>query len=233
MLQFLNLQRGHRLLDVGCGIGDDAREMARLVGESGRVVGLDSSQVMIAEAQKRSESWGLPVEFVVGDAENLDFPTESFDACRSERTLIHVNAEQALDEMIRVTKPGGSLVVFDLDAEGISFDNSRPALTRKILQFHSGNYRNGTIGRQLPRLFKERRLVDVTFRPHSVVCPFSFFKRIYSGVLIKAQEEEVITATESMEWFNEAVQAERRGMFLFVTPGFIVAGRKPTQGITV
>ena len=228
MLQSLGVQGGQRLLDVGCGLGDDAREMAHLVGDSGRVVGLDSSQAMIAEAQKRSEGWDLPVEFIVGDAEKLDFPSESFDACRSERTLIHLNAGQALDEIIRVTKPGGRLVVFDLDAEGISFDNSRPALTRKILQFHSDNYRNGIVGRQLARLFKERRLTDVTFRPHSVICPFPFFKRIYTGVLIKVQEAKVITAIESVEWFNEAVEAERRGMFLFVVPGFIVSGRKPT-----
>ena len=231
MLQFLNVHRGQRLLDVGCGLGDDAREMACLVGENGRVVGLDRSQVMIAEARKRSESWCLPVEFLVGDAEKLDFPPESFDACRSDRTLIHLNAGQALDEMIRVTKPGGNLVVFEVDAEGISFDNFRSALTRKIVQFHSANYRNGTIGRQLPRLFKERGLADVTFRPHSVVYPFPFFKRIYSGVLTKAQEAEVITATESMEWFNEAVEAERRGTFLFVIPGFIVTGRKPKRGM--
>lgn len=85
--------------------------MAHLVGDSGTVVGHDSSHAMIAEAQKRSEGWTLPVEFILGDAKKLDFPSESFDTCRSERTLIHLNAGQSLDEITRVIQPGGRLVV--------------------------------------------------------------------------------------------------------------------------
>ena len=57
-----------------------------LVGPTGRAVGIDASEAMIAEARKRSEDTGLPVDFVVGDACCLDLPDGSFDACRRERT---------------------------------------------------------------------------------------------------------------------------------------------------
>jgi len=57
MLQLLGIRAGYRLLDVGCGVGDDVREMARLAGETGKAVGLDNSQVMIAEARKGPKGW--------------------------------------------------------------------------------------------------------------------------------------------------------------------------------
>ena len=63
MLEVLGIRTGQRILDIGCGVGDDVIEMARLVGKTGRVVGLDSSQVMVAEARRRSEglsSWATP-----------------------------------------------------------------------------------------------------------------------------------------------------------------------------
>jgi ubiquinone/menaquinone biosynthesis C-methylase UbiE len=227
MLQLMHIHAGYRLLDVGCGVGDGVREMARLAGEKGHAVGLDNSHMMIAEAQKRSEGLGLSVEFIAGDAENLDFPSDSFDGCLSERTFMYLDARRALEEMIRVTKPGGSLVVFALDHDAISIDSSRKELTRKIVQFHSDNHRNGLVGRQLARLFKEQRLTDLTLKPHSLVCSFSIFRHVYNRLLMSAEEDGVITKTEGKEWFDEMAEAERRGVFLFVEPGFIVGGRKP------
>jgi ubiquinone/menaquinone biosynthesis C-methylase UbiE len=200
-------------------------EMARLVGKTGRVVGVDSSQVMVAEARRRSE--GLPADIVVGDAENLEFPARTFDACRSERAFMYLDAGRALDEMIRVTKPGGRLVVFDVDHDGISIDSPRPAVTRKMVQFLSDNHRNGIVGRQLKRFFMERGLIDISFKPHSHVLPFSFFKRLCSGSVIKAQEAGVITKSDGEQWLNELADADKRGFFLMVVPGFIVGGRKP------
>ncbi|MGH7846975.1 MAG: methyltransferase domain-containing protein, partial [Candidatus Binatia bacterium] len=213
MRDVLGVHPGHRLLDIGCGVGDEVRAMARLAADRGNAVGLDNSRVMIAEATRRSEGSGLPAQFLVGDAEHLEFASESFDGCRSERTFMYLDAGKALDEMIRVTKPGGSLVVFDLDHDGISIDSSRPALTRKLVQFLSDNHRNGIVGRHLMRLFKERGLTDLTFKPHSLICPFSFFSRLYSRMLIKAQQAGVITPTESTEWFSELVEADKRGVF--------------------
>jgi ubiquinone/menaquinone biosynthesis C-methylase UbiE len=226
MLDMLDIGPGHQLLDVGCGVGDAVRAMARLTGNTGKAVGLDNSQVMIAEATRRSKGSGLSVEFLVGAAEHLEFASESFDGCRSERTFMYLNAGKALDEMIRVTKPGGSLVVFDLDHDGISIDSPQPTLTRKLVRFLSDQHRNGIVGRHLMRLFKERGLTDLTFKPHSLICPFSFFNRLYSRMLIKAQQAGVITPTEGAEWFSDMVDAEKRGVFLMVVPGFMVSGRK-------
>src|SRR6266571_8459332 len=64
---------GQRVLDVGCGTGDDSREIAGLVGPEGRVVGVDYSAGMVAEARRRTTDASLPVEFHEGDVMKLDF----------------------------------------------------------------------------------------------------------------------------------------------------------------
>src|SRR2546423_1003465 len=65
----LRLRPGDQVLDVGSGIGDDARSLAAIVGKQGGVCGVDSSLAMIDEARSRTPS-GLPIEFKVGEVEN-------------------------------------------------------------------------------------------------------------------------------------------------------------------
>jgi ubiquinone/menaquinone biosynthesis C-methylase UbiE len=116
MLAQLELHDGLSMLDVGCGTGDDVRDLAPLVGPRGRIVGVDVSGAMIAEAKHRHAALGLPIEFLEGDAQKLEFPDASFDRCRTERMLMHLDhPEQALAEMVRVVRPGGWVVVFDFD----------------------------------------------------------------------------------------------------------------------
>ncbi len=53
--QLMQVQLGQQVLDVGCGLGDDVRALAGLVGRTGRVVGVDASEAMVNEARRRSE----------------------------------------------------------------------------------------------------------------------------------------------------------------------------------
>src|SRR3954470_12726454 len=72
---------GRRILEVGCGLGDDAASLARLVAPRGSVVGIDGSESMITAARDRHRDIdGL--SFEVADAADLPFDNESFDACR-------------------------------------------------------------------------------------------------------------------------------------------------------
>src|SRR5437660_2727946 len=73
MLSLLDAGGGKRVLDVGCGTGDDVHKIAELVGGPGQAVGLDHSAVMIAEARRRQARAALPVRFIDGDAEHLSF----------------------------------------------------------------------------------------------------------------------------------------------------------------
>src|SRR6516225_4732562 len=85
ILAGLKLTSGEKVLDAGCGLGDDTFELAELVGRQGRAVGIDVSETMILEARRRAAARDLPTEFEIGDAQALRFDDATFDACRTER----------------------------------------------------------------------------------------------------------------------------------------------------
>ena len=102
------IQPGQRVLDVGCGTGILAREIASRVGSVGRVVGIDPSAGMLALAKRRAPA----VEWREGVDESLPFPDQSFEAVVSQFALMFfTDRRQGLREMLRVLTPGGRLAV--------------------------------------------------------------------------------------------------------------------------
>src|ERR671934_1104104 len=78
--QLGRLAPGERVLDLGSGAGTDSLVAAQMVGEEGRVVGIDMTPEMLAKARAAAAAMGLStVDFVEGEAEHLPFPDESFD----------------------------------------------------------------------------------------------------------------------------------------------------------
>lgn len=106
--QFANT-RGLRVLEIGCGLGTDGAQFARAGAD---YTGVDLTDAAIELAQKRFELFGLKGEFRVADAENLEFPDESFDVVYSHGVLHHTpDINAAVREIHRVLKPGGRAIV--------------------------------------------------------------------------------------------------------------------------
>ena len=167
----LQAQSGSRLLDVGCGAGDDLRALAEIVGPDGRVVGVDSSETMVSESRKRLSAGSLPVEVHVGDVHSLQFPDSSFDGCRSDRVFMHLSdRKMALAELTRVVRRGGRVVVIDPDWDTLVLDASDKVLTRMVVHHRCDAVRNGWCGRQLYRLYVEEGLTDIEVVPISEAC---------------------------------------------------------------
>ena len=105
----LPVRPGDRVLDVGCGFGDTALQLARLVGPRGRVVGVDCCDAFLDIA--RDEARGAAnVEFVRGDAE-IALPAEGFDFVFARfGTMFFANPVAGLRNMRRALKPGGLMV---------------------------------------------------------------------------------------------------------------------------
>src|SRR5262249_52389651 len=141
----LALAPGMTALEVGFGTGDDAREMAERVAPTGHITGIDPSAVMLEEARRRAAGSALLLTFALGDGQHLDFPDNTFDRCRCERVLQHVpDPVQAIREMVRVTRPGGRVVVADTDDAAMV--TSDP-ITQALCEFNAHSVRNAMIGR--------------------------------------------------------------------------------------
>ena len=226
----LRLSPGHRVLDLGCGTGDDARRLARLVAPAGEVVGIDASAAMIEVARQRLEGTGLPASFHVGDATALDLPTGAFDAVRCERLLIHVSDPAVvLGEMARVTRPGGRIVVIDIDFDLMALDlpDLDAGFVRRAVHAMSDAMAVGQIGRQLPRRFREAKLEDVTYRAALLAFPYEFVSHMVAGSLLGAVSSGRLTQAESDSLLTAMAQAERDGGLYTGIPFFIVSGTKP------
>lgn len=107
---------GDRCLDVCCGSGDLARLLAWRAGATGEVVGLDFSANQLAIAQERTAQSTIPlnVTWVEGDALNLPFGDNEFDAATMGYGLRNVvDIPRALAELHRVLKPGASVAILD------------------------------------------------------------------------------------------------------------------------
>ncbi|NOY10507.1 MAG: class I SAM-dependent methyltransferase [Archaeoglobi archaeon] len=116
-----------RVLDVGTGTGFLARILAEIGHEA---TGVDISERMIEVARKISANEGLNIEFEVGDAERLDFEDERFDAVVCRYVLWTLpNPWRAVREWVRVTRPGGRVVVVD----GVWCDSSLSSRLRSAL----------------------------------------------------------------------------------------------------
>jgi ubiquinone/menaquinone biosynthesis C-methylase UbiE len=232
MLALLDPRPGAHLLDVGCGAGDDARELGWLVGPAGAVVGVDQSAVMIAETRERTREADLPVEFRVGDAHYLAFADDTFDGCRAERTLQHVaDPAQVVREMARVAKPGAPVVVAEPDWATTLVHPAQRSVTRQIVATMSDRtIRNGQIGRALRALFQDAGLVRAAIVPFVVTLTDCALARRLMGwdeSARLAQEEGLLTAAEVADWLAELQDAGERGRFFAAVTGFVVAGHKP------
>jgi len=230
-LDWLEIQPGHRVLDVGCGTGEDVIEIGRRTGPSGHAVGLDISSAMIDEANRRVSSSMPSVRFYLGDVHALAFDDDCFDSCRSDRAVQHMeDPPKAIAEMARVVRPRGFIVVVEPDWETLCIDSADRKTTRAIVNYlcdHS--VKHGWIGRRLPGIFRSCGLTGIEVAADAfILTDFATADRVWSlrQRAFDAQRAGRISALEAASWITELEHAARTSSFFSAAVGFMVRGRK-------
>lgn len=230
--QLLHPEPGNRILDAGCGTGDDALALGDLVGVEGEVVGIDMSESLIEEARARADGTNTVV-FQTGDIMQLSFADGAFDASRANRVLQHLPDPQgALAEMRRVTRPGCRVAVADPDWETciVAAPDADPEVTEAVTAGEWADTLNPRIGRQLYALARAEGLTDIEIDPTTVVLTdFELANEVLylEGRLESMQEAGVLSSDRADRWL-EAVHTASTDERLFCSiTGFTVAGTVP------
>jgi ubiquinone/menaquinone biosynthesis C-methylase UbiE len=131
--------RGRKVLELGCGLGTDG---ARFAEAGADYTGVDLTEAAVELARKRFELFDLPGRFQTADAENLDFPDESFDLVYSHGVLHHTpETAQAIREVQRVLRPGGRAIVMLYHRDSYNYRVNISVLRRvgsRLLNWESG-----------------------------------------------------------------------------------------------
>lgn len=117
---FADIEKGNIVLDLGSGAGNDAFVASSLVGDSGKVIGVDMTPAMIEKANANKQKLGFDnVEFILGDIENLPIAENTVDVVISNCVLnLVANKLQAYQGIFKVLKPMGHFSVSDVVVTG-------------------------------------------------------------------------------------------------------------------
>lgn len=166
MLQRIRVAAGWRCLDIGCGPGGITAPLSRLVGPSGRVVGLDRNQAFLDFARA---SAAPNMEFRIGDAYNTGLPPGTFD-------LVHMrfvastagDPDRLLQEAIRLARPGGTVALQEPDGSSLHCDPPHRAwdkLKAALLGAFRGVGADLELARRLYSVARAAGLEEVQYRP--------------------------------------------------------------------
>ncbi|OLR91732.1 hypothetical protein BJP25_25235 [Actinokineospora bangkokensis] len=212
-----------RGVDVGAGRGTVVAELA----ERGFApVGVDLSEAMVAEAAREHPGH----DFRVGDAYALPMADGELDWYHAERVYIHLDdPDRAAAEALRVLRPGGRVVVVDMDMDAMSVATDLPLLARAVLGATCDDLANGRAGVRAADTLRGAGFTDVEVLPYSpahtdpdMVWP------LYPGPgLAIAQRTGAITAAEAEQVVAEVRRRGAAGTFLAVPALFVVSGTRP------
>ena len=230
--EHMAISPGHTVLDLGCGPGMDTVPLAAIVGEQGRVIGIDTDEEMLTAAKQAALDAGCHewIEHRLGSAIQLPLADNTLDSCRAERLLQVLPPEQAqtiVTEMVRVTRPGGRIVLADADWSSASVDFSDVQLERRLMEFFTLHMRpNGIAGRRLYSLCRDQQLEDIRVD----IVPMlqqRFSDTPFGDWLVNtATAEKIMSKEEARRWQGELEEREQQQRFHASVNMVIVSGSR-------
>jgi SAM-dependent methyltransferase len=223
-IEALELRPGDRVIDVGCGLGDEVRLLADAVGPNGSAIGVDLSRQLLAAARAR-QGERCSIRFVEADAHRLPFGDDELDGARIERTLQHVAAPAAVvREIARTVRPGGRVVALEPDWRTLVFSGERTDIARLVAGDVAAHIRHAGAGILLPAWFDAAGLVMERFQAEATV--FRSFAIADELMGLGAAVDRLATEA-ARAWREELRRQARRGTFAAAITGFMMVGSVP------
>jgi ubiquinone/menaquinone biosynthesis C-methylase UbiE len=203
---------GLKVLEVGCGLGTDGAQFAKAGAD---YTGVDLTEAAIELAHKRFDLWGLKSDLRVSDAENLDFPSETFDIVYSHGVLHHTpDTARSIDEIHRVLKPGGRAMIMLYHRDSYNYRVNIRCLRRagaRLLRFESGlKAVNKLTGEPIESLREHARMLRSD--QQSYMSPAEFLNRHTDGA--GNPLAKVYSKREGLALFSKFTSVQAKVYFL-------------------
>jgi SAM-dependent methyltransferase len=227
----LDAQPGDRVLDLGCGPGFYVKELLEAVGPTGSVVGVDRSPDMLAVAARRVEGMSN-VELHEGAATALPVADESFDRVLSVQVFEYVeDVLAALREVRRVLRPGGRLVLWDVDWGTVSWHASDRDLMHRALAAFDKHLVHPSLPRTLSARLRSAGFEEVEMQAHAFATN-ELSPETYGGAMVSMLKSYVVdqggmSEEEATRWRDEQRDLGDRGEFFFSVTQFCFTATRP------
>ncbi len=229
-LDFLDCSAGEHLVDVGCGPGDDLLVLAKAFPEQLTLTGIELDTASLNSARARAKAAGVRINFLQGQIRSLPLPDESADVTHCDRMFQHLeNPDAALKEMIRVIKPGGRVLVVDVDWGSLILDHPSADRTDELVDFIRDSHVNGRAGRKLRGAFQRAGLKDIQAYADSVsINNWNVAKTIWGleDAVNRMVSDRIWTQHQAEHWLHEGDLHAEKNEFSAAMTGFVVRGRK-------
>ena len=228
----LDARAGDRVLDVGCGPGFYVTELLEVVGRDGLIVGVDGSADMLAVAAKRAEGHDN-VEFREADATSLPVPDASFDRAIAVQVLEYVrDVSAALAELRRALRPGGRVLVWDVDWATVSWQTSDGKLMQRVLAAWDKHLTHPSLPRRLAAQLRDAGFEQIQMDAYSFAT-IQLIPDAYGGSLVPLLEQYVVeqggmSQKETQAWADEQRALAERGEFFFTVTQFCFTASRPS-----
>ena len=227
----LDARAGERILDVGCGPGFYVSELLDEVGAEGSVVGVDASPAMLAVARGRVAGRDN-AEIREGEASSLPVGDAEFDRALSVQVMEYVpDVPAALEELYRVLKPGGRVLVWDVDWSTASWYSSDPGRMRRALEAWDKHVIHPSLPQTLGPHLRAAGFTDVEMTAH----PFATLEHspeTYGGSVAGLLEQYLVAGggmpeAEVKAWAEEQRELGERGEFYFAVVQVCFTATRP------
>ncbi|MER7499020.1 methyltransferase domain-containing protein [Nonomuraea pusilla] len=221
--ELLALKEGAAVVDVGCGAGRAAGELA----ERGmRAIGVDVSEQMIAAARAR----GWRADFRLGDALDLPLGDGEVTGYRADK-VFHELADPAaaLAEARRVLAPGGRAVLVGQDWDAYVVDSADPALTRTIVHARADLVTAPRAARRYRSLLLDAGFVDVAVEARTGVFTDGRLLPVLTGIARAAAAAGAITAEQERAWIAEQEERAAKDRMFLAIPFFVASAARPAR----
>lgn len=230
----LALESGEEVLSVGTGPGFEARGLAEDVGETGRVLGIDTAEPMLAVARERCGDQPS-ASFKQGDAADLPVEDGAFDAAAAVQVYEYVHElGAAFSELYRALHSGGRAVVLTSDLSTMTYHAADEARSERIIEAFGSHYTHPRLARTIkPRL--ERAGFSVTGEDTYVHFETELSDDAVSGAFFPAiksiaTEQGGIPESEVDAWIDDVKERANAGEHFFNYNQYLFVAEKSSHG---